>query len=112
MEVHNKPLEDNPFLKNEDPYAAQKEAQREIPKDVLECMRLCYEVHTANPTGAHLRKYLTENFMIRSMTDMGILNLPENAGLIALYEIAFKKGVSMCWDYADMHARHIAGVNG
>lgn len=110
MEAHNKPIEDNPFLKTEDPYAEMKAKASEVPQELLEVQRMCYEVHTANPTGAHLRKTLIENFMTSTM--INVHNLPADPWFIAAYEMGLKKGVAMCWEHADMHAKRIAGVNG
>lgn len=101
-------IEDNPYLKIDNPFEYTQAAKEEAAKVELEFQRLCYEVFHVEPKGVQLMEFLKERYLLRP------LYLPDHpaASNQAMFWEGFREAVRSFHNFGLRHIQYINGVKG
>lgn len=100
-------MDNNPYLKVEDPFEKQREQIQSVKDQAIEFQRLCFEVFFVNQDGKHLLRLLQERYLHPALFSP----THQNASQLALYFEGFKEAIRGLEAQGLIHKKRINGGN-
>lgn len=98
-------MDNNPYLKLDDPFEKQRNQIGEVQRETIEFQRLCYEVFFANKDGERLLEILTERYLLSALFSP----TQSNASELALYFEGFKSAIRGLYEQGLIHKKRSNG---